>query len=66
MERRRQIQAQLQLIGDLFATSITVPLAFLLRFEFPIYPVTKGVPAIEHYLILIPVALFLCPTVFYF
>jgi Undecaprenyl-phosphate glucose phosphotransferase len=66
MERRRQIQAQLQLIGDLFATSITVPLAFLLRFEFPIYPVTKGVPAIEHYLILIPVALFLWPTVFYF
>lgn len=66
MERRRQIQAQLQLLGDLVATAAAVLVAYALRFEFPVYPVTKGVPDLEHYLVLIPIALVVWPAVFYF
>ena len=66
IERRRQIQITLHLIGDLAATVLTVPVAYWLRFHFEIVAITKGVPDWEHYLILMPMVLVIWPTVFYF
>lgn len=66
IERRRQIQVVLQLIGDLLATSVAFFLAYWLRFVFEIHPVTKGLPPLSMYLRLLPVVLVLYPVVFYF
>jgi len=64
--RRRQIQVVLQLAGDILATGISLWLAYWLRFDVEILPVTKGVPPVGPYLWLIPVAMVLFPVVFYF
>jgi exopolysaccharide biosynthesis polyprenyl glycosylphosphotransferase len=66
IRRRRQIQALLQLLGDIVATAVAVLVAYWLRFEVEIQPVTKGVPPLAAYLNLIPVTAVLWPTVFYF
>jgi len=66
IERRRQIQTMLQLAGDVLATVVALMLAYWLRFEIQIVPVTKGIPPIGPYLVLIPVAAALWPAVFYF
>jgi len=66
IERRRQIQVGLQLIGDLLATSLAFFVAYWLRFVFEIHPVTKGLPPLSMYLRLLPVVLVLYPVVFYF
>ena len=66
IERRRQIQVVLQLIGDLLATCLAFFVAYWLRFEFEIHPVTKGLPPLSMYLRLLPVVLVLYPVVFYF
>ena len=66
IERRRQIQVVLQLIGDLLATSVAFFVAYWLRFVFEIHPVTKGLPPLFMYLRLLPVVLVLYPVVFYF
>ena len=66
IERRRQIQVVLQLIGDLLATSAAFFAAYWLRFVFEIHPVTKGLPPLFMYLRLLPVVLVLYPVVFYF
>jgi len=66
IERRRQIQVVLQLIGDLLATSLAFFVAYWLRFVFEIHPVTKGLPPLSMYLRLLPVVLVLYPAVFYF
>jgi len=66
IERRRQIQVVLQLIGDLLATAIAFSLAYWLRFVIEIQPVTKGMPPLDKYLVLLPVVLALYPAVFYF
>lgn len=66
IERRRQIQVVLQLIGDLLATSAAFFVAYWLRFVFEIHPVTKGLPPLFMYLRLLPVVLVLYPVVFYF
>ncbi len=66
IERRRQIQVVLQLIGDLLATSVAFFVAYWLRFVFEIHPVTKGLPPLSMYLRLLPVVLVLYPVVFYF
>jgi exopolysaccharide biosynthesis polyprenyl glycosylphosphotransferase len=66
IERRRQIQVVLQLIGDLLATSLAFFVAYWLRFVFEIHPVTKGLPPLSMYLRLLPVVLVLYPVVFYF
>jgi exopolysaccharide biosynthesis polyprenyl glycosylphosphotransferase len=66
IERRRQIQVLLQLIGDVLATAAAVFLAYWLRFEVQIQPVTKGQPPLHMYLLLVPVAVVLYPVVFYF
>jgi exopolysaccharide biosynthesis polyprenyl glycosylphosphotransferase len=66
IRRRLQIQILLQLVGDVVATGIAVLLAYWLRFEVQIQPVTKGIPPFEQYLRLVPVTALLWPTVFYF
>jgi len=66
IERRRQIQVTLHLLGDLFATALSVVVAYWVRFGLGFLPVTKGVPEIAHYLLLIPAALLIWPSVFYF
>ena len=66
IERRRQFQVVLQLVGDLLALSLAVPVAYWLRFVIEVQPVTKGLPPVSMYLNLIPVVLVLYPVVFYF
>ena len=66
IERRRQIQVLLQLIGDILATSAAVLIAYWLRFEVQVQPVTKGLPPLQMYLRLVPVAMVVYPIVFYF
>ncbi len=66
IERRRQIQVLLQLIGDVIATGAAVFIAYWLRFVVEIHPVTKGLPPLPMYLRLIPVVVILYPVVFYF
>ena len=66
IERRRQIQVVLQLVGDILATAVAILLAYWLRFEVQVHPVTKGTPPLDMYLRLIPVTALMWPTVFYF
>ena len=66
IERRRQIQVLLQLVGDILATAVAVIVAYWLRFEVQIQPVTKGLPPFHMYLRLVPVVVVLYPLVFYF
>ena len=66
IERRRQIQVVLLLAGDVLATAIAILVAYWLRFEVEIHPVTKGIPPFEMYLRLIPVTALMWPAVFYF
>jgi len=66
IERRRQIQVLLQLVGDVLASGAAVLVAYWLRFEIQVQPVTKGLPPIEKYLLLVPVVMVLFPTVIYF
>jgi len=64
--RRRQIQVMLQLAGDILATAVSLWLAYWLRFDVEVLPITKGIPPVGPYLRLIPVAIVLFPAVFYF
>jgi len=66
IQRRRQIEALLKLAGDVGATVVAVLVAYWLRFEVQIQPVTKGLPPLEAYLRLIPAVVVLWPLVFYF
>jgi exopolysaccharide biosynthesis polyprenyl glycosylphosphotransferase len=66
IERRRQIQVLLQLVGDILATAAAVVFAYWLRFEFQVQPVTKGLPPFNMYLRLVPAVVLLYPLVFYF
>ena len=66
IERRRQIQVLLQLVGDILATAVAVIFAYWLRFEVQVQPVTKGLPPLNMYLRLVPVVVILYPLVFYF
>jgi exopolysaccharide biosynthesis polyprenyl glycosylphosphotransferase len=66
IERRRQIQVLLQLIGDVIATGAAVFIAYWLRFVVEVHPVTKGLPPLPMYLRLLPAVVILYPVVFYF
>ena len=66
IERRRQIQVLLQLVGDVVVSGLAVLVAYWLRFEVEIQPVTKGLPPLHMYLRLVPVVMVLYPVVFYF
>lgn len=64
--QRRQTQVLLYLAGDILATVIAMLLAYWLRFDVQILPVTKGIPPLAPYLRLLVVASVLWPIVFYF
>ena len=66
IERRRQAQVALQLLGDVLATAAAVVLAYWLRFGTGTIPAPKGVPELDMYLRLIPAVILLWPAVFYF
>jgi Undecaprenyl-phosphate glucose phosphotransferase len=51
---------------DLAATYLALFLAYHLRFNVEIYPITKGVPPFEPYLALFPIITLIWPVVFYF
>ena len=64
--RRHQIQAALQVLADILASSAAVLMAYWLRFDVAMLPVTKGVPPFDMYLRLVPAVAILWPLVFYF
>jgi len=66
IQERHRKTAGLYLFSDLFATLAAFFLAWLLRFELEIIPVTKNVPEFGPYLHLIPFIVALWPIVFYF
>jgi exopolysaccharide biosynthesis polyprenyl glycosylphosphotransferase len=51
---------------DLLATYLALFLAYHLRFNVEVYPVTKGIPPFEPYVALFPIITLIWPVVFYF
>jgi exopolysaccharide biosynthesis polyprenyl glycosylphosphotransferase len=66
IRRRRRIEIALKLVGDVLASMVALGLAYWLRFIVEIQPVTKGIPPLSDYLLLVPVVAVLWPVVFYF
>ncbi len=66
IRQRRQSIAILYLLGDLAGTVAAFFVAWLLRFEIQVVPLTKDVPELGRYLELLPFILALWPVVFYF
>ncbi len=67
MIRQRHFQtASLYFVGDLVATLGAFFLAWWLRFDLQIVPLTKNAPAFDWYLLLLPFVLVIWPIVFYF
>ncbi len=64
--RRRQLRTPLLVAGDALAAAAAVLLAYWLRFEVEVLPVTKGVPDFQMYLRLVPVVAVMWPLVFSF
>jgi exopolysaccharide biosynthesis polyprenyl glycosylphosphotransferase len=66
IRQRHRITAAVLFAGDLVAATIAFFLAWVLRFEFEVVPLTKTAPDLDRYLELLPVILPLYPIVFYF
>ncbi len=66
IRKRRRSTAVLYLGGDILATLFAFLLAWYIRFELQVIPVTKGMPDYHYYLKLLPIVLMLWPIVFYF
>lgn len=66
IRKQKRSNALLYLTGDLLATVAAFFLAWFLRFEVGIPPLTKGVPDFDRYLGLLPIILIIWPVVFYF
>ncbi len=66
IRQRHRATAAIYLAADLAATTLAFLVAWLLRFEFPVIPVTKDVPDFTRYLELLPLILVVWPIVFYF
>jgi exopolysaccharide biosynthesis polyprenyl glycosylphosphotransferase len=66
IQERHRKTAGLYLLTDLASTVAAFFLAWLLRFEIEVIPVTKNVPEFGPYLRLIPFIVVLWPIVFYF
>ncbi|MEM1204564.1 MAG: undecaprenyl-phosphate glucose phosphotransferase [Acidobacteriota bacterium] len=66
IRKQRRSNALLYLSGDLLATVAAFFVAWFLRFELQIPPLTKGIPDFSRYLYLLPVVLVVWPLVFYF
>jgi Undecaprenyl-phosphate glucose phosphotransferase len=52
--------------ADVSATALAWLLAYVVRFRVEVVPVTKGVPELDNYLLLLPVMAVLWPSVLYF
>ena len=66
IRQRHRATAGIFLLTDLFTTLAAFFVAWVLRFELEVVPVTKDVPDFRRYLELLPVILLLWPIVFYF
>jgi exopolysaccharide biosynthesis polyprenyl glycosylphosphotransferase len=66
IQQRHRTRAAIYFCGDIAATLLAFFLAWTLRFESEIIPVTKGLPAFQRYLELLPAVLVIWPVVFYF
>jgi Undecaprenyl-phosphate glucose phosphotransferase len=66
IRQRHRSTAAVYLASDLLATLVAYFAAWVLRFEFPIIPLTKTVPEYGPYLALLPFVLVIWPVVFYF
>ncbi len=66
IRKRRRSTAVVYLAGDVLATLLAFLLAWYIRFDVQVIPVTKGVPAFQEYLKLLPIILMMWPIVFYF
>ena len=66
IRQRHRSTAAVYLATDLLATLVAYFAAWVLRFEFPIIPLTKSVPEFGPYLDLLPFVLVVWPVVFYF
>ena len=66
IRKRRRSTVALYLAGDVLATLIAFLLAWYVRFDLQVPPLTKGVPEFQKYLLMLPVVLALWPAVFYF
>ena len=66
IRQRHRITAAVLFAGDLLASLAAFFLAWVLRFEIEVVPLTKSTPDFGRYLDLLPVVLVLFPIVFYF
>jgi Undecaprenyl-phosphate glucose phosphotransferase len=66
IRKHRWSNALLYLTGDVLATLVAFFLAWFLRFELQIPPLTKGLPDFEPYLTVLPAILLIWPVVIYF
>jgi len=66
IRQRHRTTSGVYLLGDLLATLAAFLLAWILRFQVEVIPVTKNVPDFIPYLRLLPFILGIWPTVFYF
>ena len=66
IQQRHRLTATLNLAGDLVATVAAFLAAWVLRFEVPVTPLTKGVPELSRYLEVLPWVALVFPVVFHF
>src|SRR5512143_3940668 len=66
IRQRHRITAAVLFMGDLAASLGAFFLAWILRFEFEVVPLTKTAPELGRYVDLLPFVLVLFPVVFYF
>jgi len=66
MQQRHRITAAVLFAGDLVATASAFFVAWYLRFQAEVVPLTKNAPELGRYLELLPAVLLLFPLVFYF
>ena len=66
IQQRHRTTSGIYLAADLVATLAACWAAWLLRFELAIIPITKNVPNLQPYLVLLPFVLVVWPVVFYF
>ena len=66
IRKRRRSTAALNMASDVLSTLVAFLLAWYIRFDLQVPPLTKGLPEFSYYLGLLPVVLVLWPAVFYF
>ena len=66
LKHQRRMWATILVIGDLIVTNLAFLLAYFIRFNLKIIPVTKGVPDISQYFKLLPFISIILLITFYF